>query len=418
MTTLIATLALSASAGPLSTTIADSTDTGDTRELPTLPDRDGTDSAPVVGGELVPNPDDWPDAAGIIMSNSWMDVECTGVLVTPDVVLTAGHCNIGIKRVILGTNNYDHGGEIIPVKQTFEYKFGTQPTASDNNGDYQPSEDVTVVVLQHAAAEKPRPIADGEIADRYVKDGAAVTIVGYGAHDPNGYQYDDKLRQADTTVSDADCSDLYNGCEPSVSPGGEMVAGGNGIDSCYGDSGGPLYLDTPEGVFLTGLTSRGPPPCGSWGSIYVRADAIVDYIEEVTGEQVGGSPPDPVAPPLYTTKNNPGTTVIDPRDPDGNDGLTYAIKTNANNGNATVDGTGTVTFQPETGFAGSDAIVVTVTDPAGYSADVQVIVKILSKREYEDATGQEAPRGCDSTGTGGIGFAGLLLAGLLSRRRR
>ena len=53
----------------------------------------------VVGGSQV-DAGEYEDAAGIIFSNS---VECTGVLVAPNVVLTAGHCVGGITHVILGT---------------------------------------------------------------------------------------------------------------------------------------------------------------------------------------------------------------------------------------------------------------------------------------------------------------------------
>ena len=38
-------------------------------------------------------------------------------------------------------------------------------------------------------------------------------------------------------------------------PDGELGAGGMGIDTCPGDSGGPLYLPTDFGTFLAGVTS-------------------------------------------------------------------------------------------------------------------------------------------------------------------
>jgi hypothetical protein len=45
-------------------------------------------------------------------------------------------------------------------------------------------------------------------------------------------------------------------------------------------------VDTPQGAFLLGTTSRAAVPaqnvCGD-GGIYVRADAIVDWIEAVPG---------------------------------------------------------------------------------------------------------------------------------------
>ena len=109
-------------------------------------------------------------------------------------------------------------------------------------------------------------------------------IVGYGATDPQGEQYGTRLLRGVTTITDADCSDAS--CNGSVSPGGELIAGGNGVDSCFGDSGGPVYLQTADADYLIGVTSRGlessPTPCGG-GGIYTRADAVATWIEQESG---------------------------------------------------------------------------------------------------------------------------------------
>jgi endonuclease G len=78
----------------------------------------------------------------------------------------------------------------------------------------------------------------------------------------------------------------------------ELVAGHRGIrrDTCRGDSGGPLYIQSDEGTYrLLGVTSRGlkdfdhfpPQPCGN-GGIYVRADRFLDWIRDVTGISIPG----------------------------------------------------------------------------------------------------------------------------------
>ena len=73
-----------------------------------------------------------------------------------------------------------------------------------------------------------------------------------------------------------------------------MVAGHRGLrmDSCKGDSGGPLYIEDREGeYYLLGATSRGArdalTTCGD-GGIYVRVDLCLDWIREVTGVEIGG----------------------------------------------------------------------------------------------------------------------------------
>jgi MYXO-CTERM domain-containing protein len=369
-------------------------------------------TAPVVGGDFVPS-GDWPDAAGIIFSTQWLDVECTGVLVAPDVVLTAGHCADGIKRVILNTNDYEHGGEIHSVSEIHEYP------------DSQRTYDLTALVLSTPSDIPPRIIATDCIADEDVVNGADVEIVGYGAHNAAGTQYDSKLRQASTTITDADCRDLQNGCQGSVSPGGEVGAGGDGVDACYGDSGGPLYLRTDHGDFVVGLTSRSywyvQQPC-SEGGIYVRPDAVIDWIEDVTGRTLPrpqcGSPPEPVAEPIFVRKDTPGETTIDPRDPDGDDGpYTYEVAFQAGIGHATVDEDGVVDFQPDAGAKGEDVIIVDVTDGTGLTGRASIVVKVLSKSAYNKATG-EGGCGCDTGAPAGLGLGAVLLGLAMIRRRR
>ncbi len=89
-------------------------------------------------------------------------------------------------------------------------------------------------------------------------------------------------------MNDAACTS-DPACEPNVAPGGEFTAGGAGRDSCFGDSGGPLYVDTTHGPALIGVVSRGEPvggkPCGGDG-VYVRADAVASWIEKTTGRKL------------------------------------------------------------------------------------------------------------------------------------
>src|SRR5688572_29645687 len=66
------------------------------------------------------------------------------------------------------------------------------------------------------------------------------------------------------------------------------MAGGHGADSCFGDSGGPVYVDTEDGHghALLGVVSRGlalpAAPCGN-GGVYVRVDKVISWIQSVTG---------------------------------------------------------------------------------------------------------------------------------------
>jgi secreted trypsin-like serine protease len=203
---------------------------------------------------------------------------CTGTLITPDVVLTAGHCiDTGPALVIVDTVDYGQpGGEPIKVKRSLAYP------------DWEHAYDVGIVVLDHPAAARPRAIAAAcSIRDGLV-EGALVHLVGFGLTTKSGTGDNSKLHEAQIPIIDPSCGDEAS-CVAAIAPDGEFTAGGGGRDACFGDSGGPIYLDTPGGPALVGVVSRGfamaGAPCGG-GGVYVRADQVVPWIQRETHETV------------------------------------------------------------------------------------------------------------------------------------
>ena len=262
--------------------------------------------APIVGGTDAPQ-GKWPDAAAILYRVNGQDsFECSGVLVGADVVLTAGHCAnpaIGtLDNVLIGTASLAHpeDGEIIGVSGIHEY-----PSS-------QTTIDITALELAHNASITPHPIATGW-ARLDVVNGAAVQIVGFGAIDSSGNTYVDALQEATTAITDFDCTQSTE-CYADAKPDGELGAGGSGVDTCSGDSGGPLYLLTRYGTFVAGVTSRGyTPECGT-GGIYARPDKIVGWIEDVTGHAVAHGP-EPKVGTIHAVPGGAGETTITANDP-------------------------------------------------------------------------------------------------------
>lgn len=378
----------------------------------TAPAQDTGTPPPVVGGHPA-DKGDWPDAAGIVFHNDYRSVDCTGVLVAPRVVLTAGHCVGGITHVILDAPDYSATDrEIIKVQRTYEY-----PSS-------QGTVDIAALLLQQAAQTEPRLIArDCVLDDLY--DGADVAIVGYGATDEWGTQYGTELMEAFSTVNDHDCSNISDGCNSSVSPGGEISAGGDGVDACYGDSGGPLYLMTDHGDYLVGITSRAyqwvTVPCSD-GGIYGRPDYVLDWIEEKTGQTLpevdcsSNTAPAPTAPPLQVRKNESGSVPIHPHDPDEGDRHAFEIIEAPEHGTLEIAGGGRATYTPDRGYTGADSALIEVSDDGepSKSGQAELQIEVLTGREWRELTGEGC--GC-ATGVAG-GWPWLLGLALLGLRRR
>lgn len=230
----------------------------------------------IVGGETVPA-GRWPDTVAVLGTGG----SCTGTLIAPDLVLTAGHCaNINPTRVIANTTDYAQSEGIrVNVTRTTAYP------------NWKTMYDVAVIELASPITGiEPRKLGTSCTFNASVKAKVQVHLVGFGATNTDGTQANTQLKEAMTAVSDPTCSASGMGCNKNVAPGGEFIAGGTGTaDSCFGDSGGPVYLDTPNGAVLIGAVSRGvdgaSTPCGG-GGIYVRTDKIVEWIESTTHKTV------------------------------------------------------------------------------------------------------------------------------------
>jgi secreted trypsin-like serine protease len=230
--------------------------------------------SPIVGGSEVPA-GMWPDAVAVLGASG----SCTGTLIAPNVVLTAGHC-AGVRPAQVIANTIDYAsdrGVRVQVAKTAAYP------------SWQTSFDVAVLVLASpVAGVKPRRVGTSCTFHEFART-TSVHLVGFGATDTYGLEANTQLRQAIAEVTDPDCSG-GNGCKKAIAPGGEFVAGGGGYaDSCFGDSGGPVYLDTPSGPVVIGAVSRGvdgaATPCGG-GGIYVRTDKLIEWLEDTTGTEI------------------------------------------------------------------------------------------------------------------------------------
>ncbi|NRF65780.1 trypsin-like serine protease [Aquincola sp. S2] len=229
----------------------------------------------VVGGQPV-KAGEFLDCVAVGSDTDWA---CTGTLIAPNVVLTAGHCAEFATRVYFG-NDVSRPGKVVKVKQRVRHPKYHQGATNDL---------LVLLLQQNVTTVKPRALATKALADK-ATDGR---VVGFGTVNAGGDLGYGIKRFVDVPVVSNACRGKLDGKQDRFSygcdPGQELVAGRPMLerDSCRGDSGGPFYvLNAQSAWVLAGATSRATSSamstCGD-GGIYERVDRFRDWIASLAG---------------------------------------------------------------------------------------------------------------------------------------
>lgn len=201
------------------------------------------DGHAIFGGEEA-EPGEWPAVVAIQTGKL-----CTGTLVAPDLILTAAHCfdtDPATVQVYFGDDL--NGGQVVISSDWAKHPDFCLP--ADCGEDLY---DFAWIRLPTPATIEPiEPITNQAEFDEIMRVGTPLWFVGFGQDDDGIIGIKREVLAALTGFNES---------------GREFRAGGEGKDTCYGDSGGPALAQLSSGEWrITGVISRGGA-CGQ-GGIY------------------------------------------------------------------------------------------------------------------------------------------------------
>jgi secreted trypsin-like serine protease len=229
---------------------------------------------------------------------AWLGSRCTGTLISPTRILTAGHCldnhSASDELLLVGVDGNalspkQRAAMAIPVAgYSVHPKFKESfPFAHNDPQDAIAVNDVGLIVL-----EKPlttvKPVRVAGAGDAALEaPGVQANLIGYGQTTPDGPSKLPLQQATMPIISAGDCGQAYpRAIVPSMGCQEDLAHHLPLIQACAGDSGGPVVVPTAGGPVQIGVTSWGAETmdgeCGEkfLPDVYMRTAAFTAFINQ------------------------------------------------------------------------------------------------------------------------------------------
>jgi hypothetical protein len=241
----------------------------------------------VVRGQVTRDPNGLRQS-GVRVESSLGEL-CSGVLIAPDLVLTAAHCVVdrASYRVVAVDRAFrPRTTRTVAVAVHPTFVPGTTPRT-------QPGTDLALMRLERPMGPDFTPL-DPRRAGR-VGTGEAVTLAGFGIVAEGQRRSARTLRQ--TNLISVGPLQVANQVLVAVDP--EFMAARSGAGACRGDSGGPILAASGGGYQLLGIVSwssgafeeRRATACGGFTAVTPLADHARWVAESAQSLGRLGAPP-------------------------------------------------------------------------------------------------------------------------------
>jgi secreted trypsin-like serine protease len=266
----------------------------------------GGAQASIIGGSPASTAQ-FPYLAYIEAGNKHSGFACTGTVVAPRVVLTAGHCAENVE-----TGTFSKPGEYAvaigvanPKEASAENVFAVSETHVFPSFDPGVVHgDAAVLILSRPTTAPPLALAGAADAALYA-GGALVSVAGWGVTQAQARQAPANMRTTTMTVQkDSLCRAKTRGFYKDYSGAVQLCllsTPKKKSGTCFGDSGGPAVATRPDGtpVELAVISVVGPLCTPQAPNVLTRVDYVSTWVAEwIAAVETGAPPPfvDPAAP--------------------------------------------------------------------------------------------------------------------------